>query len=130
MTVFAVAVGGAFGAVARYGVSIWMMQQFGGGFPWGTLAVNLVGCFLLGLLDGFVVSGQLVSAEARLLLGTGFLGALTTFSTFSVETIRAFEVGQVARCRRVPGRELDWRPRAGRAWSYIGHENGGRRLMR
>jgi CrcB protein len=94
MTVLAVAVGGAFGAVARYGVSIWMMQQFGGGFPWGTLAVNLVGCFLLGLLDGFVVSGQLVSAEARLLLGTGFLGALTTFSTFSVETIRAFEVGQ------------------------------------
>ncbi len=94
MTVLGVAVSGAFGAVARYGVSVLMMQHVGGGFPWGTLAANLVGCFLLGLLDGFVVSGQLVSAEARLLLGTGFLGAFTTFSTFSVETIRALEVGQ------------------------------------
>lgn len=94
MTFLAVAAGGAFGAVARYGVSLFILQNFGGGFPWGTLAVNLIGCFLFGLIDGYAVSIPFFSAQTRLLAEVGFLGAFTTFSTFSMETLRVLHSGQ------------------------------------
>lgn len=88
-----IALGGGLGAVARYGVGLLAHRWFGPGFPWGTLVVNLAGCFLLGLLMEWEVRSPHVSPETRLILGTGFLGALTTFSTFGVDTFRALEAG-------------------------------------
>ncbi|NNG19833.1 CrcB family protein [Naumannella sp. ID2617S] len=80
MTVLAVIVGGAIGAVLRYCISHWLGA--GGGIPWGTLLVNLAGSFLLGCVLGAGLPGWLLA-----LLGTGFCGGLTTFSTFSVELL-------------------------------------------
>lgn len=88
-----IAIGGGLGALARYGVGLLAARWWGTAFPWGTLAVNLVGCFLLGLLMESEARSPHVSAEMRLVLGTGFLGALTTFSTFGVDTFRAVEAG-------------------------------------
>lgn len=81
----AVAVGGAVGAVARYKINGLMAQWLGTGFPWGTLTVNLLGCFVIGVLaEGFALKFN-APPEVRALLVTGFLGALTTFSTFSLD---------------------------------------------
>jgi fluoride exporter len=87
VTVWALlALGGAAGAVARYVVAGWVYQRTGAGFPWGTLAVNLIGSFLLGaVLTGLTTSGWQVQLGA--LLAVGFLGDFTTFSTFSYETV-------------------------------------------
>jgi fluoride exporter len=76
-----VAPAGALGAVARYGTGAFMSRRYGLGAPWGVLAVNLAGAFLLGLLVGARPGDAMVLA-----LGTGFLGAFTTFSTWMVET--------------------------------------------
>jgi CrcB protein len=82
---------GALGAVARYGAGILAARLLGGGFAYGTLGVNLVGCFLLGLVVA-VFNQQIPSHNAwRAALGIGFLGALTTFSTFGVETFAFLE---------------------------------------
>jgi fluoride exporter len=85
--VLAIGVGGAVGAVARYGTTLAMARWLGPAFPWGTLAVNGLGSFVLGAV---VALGELDRAgpTTRALLGTGFCGAFTTFSTFSVETLR------------------------------------------
>lgn len=84
------AVAGALGALARYGLSGWVHRFAGPGFPSGTLSVNLLGCFLLGLLTELARHGGWVSPELRVWVGIGFLG---TFSTFGVETFRAAEAG-------------------------------------
>jgi CrcB protein len=93
----AIAAGGAAGAVIRYLLSGWVArwtQQ--SPFPWGTLTVNVAGSFLLGLLLGLGAEGRLLVPPVwRMALGVGFLGALTTFSTFSFETVEAFRVGAV-----------------------------------
>jgi CrcB protein len=81
-----VALGGAAGSVLRHLVSVLALAQLGTGFPWGTLAVNVVGSGLIGVAAGLGVSG-----EARLLLVTGFLGGFTTFSAFSLETGTLYE---------------------------------------
>jgi len=62
-------------------------------FPWGTLTVNLIGCFLIGLIFALADRVRLLTPDMRLLLITGFLGALTTFSSFSLETINAGRAG-------------------------------------
>ena len=83
-----IAIGGAGGALSRYGVGR-AMARFGVEFPWGTLCVNLVGSFLIGLLAG-VQLGISDSPRMRLLMAlaiTGFLGAFTTFSAFSMESV-------------------------------------------
>lgn len=80
-----VGLGGFVGAVLRYSLSLWAERAYGGPFPVGTLVVNVVGCFLIGVLMAGVERGW-VGAEAKLLLGVGLLGALTTFSTFGFET--------------------------------------------
>ena len=82
-----VALGGAVGAPLRYVTDRAVNARFGPAFPWGTLLVNAVGSVLLGLLTG-LVSGALEVRAGGLLLGTGLLGALTTYSTFSYETLR------------------------------------------
>ncbi len=81
-----IAAGGAVGALLRYGVSGWAYALLGTRLPWGTLAVNLSGSFVIGLLSG--VFSQLATPPwLRDLLLIGLLGAFTTFSTFSLETL-------------------------------------------
>lgn len=88
-----VGLAGAMGAMARYGIGVGTRWIFGETFPWGTLIVNVVGCFLLGIV---AQSGsQFLSEHWRTVLGVGFLGALTTFSTFGVETVKQFEDGHL-----------------------------------
>ena len=81
-----VALGGAAGSVLRHLVSVAASGLLGAGFPWGTLAVNILGSAAIGIAAGIGVQG-----EARLLLVTGFLGGFTTFSAFSLETATLFE---------------------------------------
>ncbi|MCH5174812.1 MAG: fluoride efflux transporter CrcB [Prevotellaceae bacterium] len=83
-----VALGGALGAVCRYLIS----RLSDTSFPWGTLAVNLLGSFLIGLLVG-VVNRGLLSPEMKLLLVTGFCGGFTTFSTFASEAFTMLRMG-------------------------------------
>ena len=91
MAYLAVALGGAIGAVTRYGVSGWLHALTGAAFPVGTLAVNVAGSFVIGLVFQLATDRHIVSPEVRLLLITGFCGALTTFSTFSFETLALIE---------------------------------------
>lgn len=88
MNVLLVAVGGAVGAVARYGVGLGAARLFGLAFPWGTLAVNIVGGLAMGLLAAKTAPEQ---EALRLALGVGVLGDFTTFSAFSLETVRLME---------------------------------------
>ncbi len=95
MHVVLVAAGGAVGSVARYLVGVWSVRVLGLAFPWGTLIVNLVGSFAIGLLAELIARRFNASMELRLLLVTGFLGGFTTFSAFSLDTIALYEHGQV-----------------------------------
>ncbi|PWF64626.1 camphor resistance protein CrcB [Shewanella sp. BC20] len=87
-----VALGGSIGAVFRYLISIFMIQVFGCSFPFGTLLVNVLGSFLMGVIYAL---GQMshISPELKALIGVGLLGALTTFSTFSNETLLLMQEG-------------------------------------
>ncbi|MGE6647699.1 fluoride efflux transporter CrcB [Shewanella colwelliana] len=87
-----VALGGSIGAVFRYLISLFMIQVFGSSFPFGTLVVNILGSFLMGVIYAL---GQVseVSPELKALIGVGLLGALTTFSTFSNETLLLIQEG-------------------------------------
>jgi CrcB protein len=89
----AIAGGGALGAVLRYGVSNSVYRLLGRDFPYGTLAVNILGSLLMGFLFVLFVERMMVSAEWRLGLLVGLLGAFTTFSTFSLETLALFDAG-------------------------------------
>ncbi|GGI85498.1 fluoride efflux transporter CrcB [Shewanella gelidii] len=88
-----VALGGSIGAVLRYLISLFMIQVCGSGFPFGTLVVNIVGSFLMGVVYAL---GQVshLSPEIKALVGVGLLGALTTFSTFSNETLLLMQGGE------------------------------------
>ncbi|MBU2991636.1 fluoride efflux transporter CrcB [Octadecabacter sp. 1_MG-2023] len=90
-TVFHVALGGAIGAAARYGVGVALFRPTGG-FPFGVLAVNIIGSFLMGLL--VVYLGQKMLTHLNPLLMTGVLGGFTTFSAFSLEAYTLFERGE------------------------------------
>ncbi len=93
-----IALGGALGALGRYFTATQVNQWFGaalGGFPFGTLTVNIVGSFVMGLLVELMALTWSPSAELRALLTVGFLGAFTTFSTFSMEAVLLYERGAV-----------------------------------
>jgi CrcB protein len=85
MTILAVAAGGALGAVARYLLAVRLYNTFGIGFPWGTLGVNVLGSLLLGVVLGLVEERGAFTPEQRSFLTIGFLGGMTTFSTFIYE---------------------------------------------
>jgi CrcB protein len=89
-----VAFGGAIGSVLRYYVGQWALRLMGPAFPWGTLAVNVVGCFVIGVFAELIARKFNASTELRLLLITGFLGGFTTFSAFSLDAISLFERGE------------------------------------
>lgn len=86
--VFLVGTGGALGSLARYGTSVGCARLFGPQFPWGTLAVNLLGCFIYGLAFALIVRNMVpLGPELRMFLLAGFLGGFTTFSSFGMETV-------------------------------------------
>ena len=87
-----VAAGGAFGSVARYLVGVQALRLFGSSWPYGTLTVNLIGGFLMGLLAAaLALRGGAQQEQWRVLLGVGVLGGFTTFSAFSLETALMIE---------------------------------------
>ncbi|MBR7620209.1 fluoride efflux transporter CrcB [Phenylobacterium sp. 20VBR1] len=90
--VLLVALGGATGAVARYGLGIQSLRLFGPGWPYGTFIANLMGGLMMGVLAGFLAfRGGADQEKLRLLLGVGVLGGFTTFSAFSLETALMIE---------------------------------------
>lgn len=96
MSYFAVAVGGFFGAIARYVVGQWFAELVRvTGFPWGTLIINLVGCFVLSLFITVALDLLVISPFSRVGISTGFIGAFTTFSTFTLDTIQLLQTHQL-----------------------------------
>lgn len=91
--VLAIAVGGAFGSVLRYGLSTWVHSFAGRGFPYGTLAVNVLGCLAMGFLFVLLVERLSDNPVLRAGLLIGVLGGFTTFSSFSIETFNLVEQG-------------------------------------
>ncbi|MBE9524909.1 MAG: fluoride efflux transporter CrcB [Chloroflexi bacterium] len=90
-----VGVGGFFGATLRYLIGGWISQLTSeSNFPYGTLAVNILGCLAIGLISGLAETRGLLTPEMHLLILTGVLGALTTFSTFSYETASLVRMGE------------------------------------
>lgn len=87
-----IALGGAIGTALRYVTSILAARWFGAEFPYGTLIVNLSGAFVIGLVQEVGTAGLLIPDNVRLFLTTGMMGGLTTYSTFSYETVRLMEV--------------------------------------
>lgn len=91
LNILVVAAGGSIGAVSRYLVSTWAAERFGAGFPYGTLIVNVVGCFIIGIFMTMTTERFIINPYWRLLITVGFVGGLTTFSSFSYETFRLLE---------------------------------------
>ena len=85
---------GAIGTLARYGLQGVVQQRTGAGFPYGTLAVNLVGCLLLGGVAQYGLTHLTIPPEWRIGITVGFFGAFTTFSTFSWETVQLLQDGE------------------------------------
>jgi CrcB protein len=100
LKVLLVACGGALGAVSRAGLAVLAQRALGPRFPWGTLAVNLIGCFLFGLVWALVEGRERHADEIRFFALTGFMGSFTTFSTFAFDTV---QLGQLSRTAAVLG---------------------------
>lgn len=90
----AIALGGALGAVSRFAMSHQVYLWWGRDFAWGTLSVNVLGSFLMGLFAILLVDKLDASSEWRAFIMVGFLGAFTTFSTFSYESLQYLQVGE------------------------------------
>ena len=97
MQLIAIAAGGATGAVLRFWVSTGVYGLLGRGFPYGTLAVNVIGSWCMGLLFVLLVERSALGPEWRAALMVGMLGAFTTFSTFSIETLNLMQEGALAK---------------------------------
>lgn len=94
-SILLVALGGAIGSVARFKLSGLVLQQTANWrFPAGTFAVNVIGCFIAGLLAGMAVKQEVFTPDARVFLFTGLLGGFTTFSAFGLETLLLFKRGE------------------------------------
>ena len=89
-----IALGGALGAMGRHLVAGLMMRWFGLGFPYGTLSVNILGSFAMGILIGALARAAMGDESLRLFLAVGFLGGFTTFSAFSLDVVTLFQRGE------------------------------------
>jgi CrcB protein len=95
-----VAIGGIFGANARFLLSAWFAQRYGTRFPYGTFAINLSGSFALGVITTLIAERYDGNLTASLLIGTGFFGAYTTFSTFTFESLALIQQGELRAAAR------------------------------
>lgn len=91
----AIGLGGALGAMARYALSTFIYQKYLHTFPWGIFIVNVLGCFLVGMAYVLGTDYFSISPNIRLFIMVGFLGAFTTFSTFSLETLHLLKDGHI-----------------------------------
>ena len=87
INILLVGLGSMAGGIARFLLSGWIRQTMPGLFPWGTLAVNLAGCFLMGVLAGAIPASSWLTDNHRMLLAIGFCGSFTTFSAFALENL-------------------------------------------
>ena len=94
MRILLIALFGALGTLARYGLQGLVQIRSGATFPYGTLLINLTGCFLLGWIGQLTLNRLLVSADLRVAIAVGFFGGYTTFSSFGWETAKMLEDGE------------------------------------
>lgn len=99
MTALWIAAGGAIGTLLRYWINLFVTARFGETLPWGTIAVNISGSFLIGLFAALTEPGGrlMVAQELRLFVLVGICGGYTTFSSFSLQTLALFEAGEPGR---------------------------------
>jgi CrcB protein len=95
--VLAIALAGGAGTALRHGVNVGLTRWLGASFPWPTIAVNILGSLLLGVVMELAGDREILGVPAKLVLGTGVLGGFTTYSAFNLETLRLFEQGAHAR---------------------------------
>ena len=103
MRIALIAMFGAIGTLARYGLQGIVQTRVAGTFPYGTLLVNLSGCFLLGLIGQFTLNRLVISPDWRVAIAVGFFGGYTTFSSFGWETAKMLEDGEWARATAYVG---------------------------
>jgi len=101
--IFLIALFGAIGTLARYGLQGVVQIRIGGTFPYGTLLINLSGCFLLGLIGQFTLNRMVISPDWRVAIAVGFFGGYTTFSSFGWETAKMLEDGEWLRASSYVG---------------------------
>jgi fluoride exporter len=89
-----IAIFGAVGTLLRYGIQVFTQVETGSTFPWGTLLINLTGCFLLGLVGQITLNRMMLSPDWRVAITVGFFGGYTTFSSFGWETAKMLEGGE------------------------------------
>jgi len=94
LRILLIAIFGAVGTLTRYGLQGVVQVRAGGAFPYGTLLINLTGCFLLGLIGQFTLNRMLISPDWRVAITVGFFGGYTTFSSFGWETAKMLEDGE------------------------------------
>lgn len=99
-------IGGGIGAATRYGMTLAAGKWLGTGFPWGTLIVNLGGCLMIGIVLGLAERSNLVQPGLRLFFVTGFLGGLTTFSSYAMETVLALRISMAGSLANVAANNL------------------------
>jgi CrcB protein len=100
---FLIALFGAIGTLARYGLQGVVQIRMGSMFPYGTLLINLTGCFLLGLIGQLTLNRMLISSDLRIAIAVGFFGGYTTFSSFGWETAKMLEDGEWLRAATYVG---------------------------
>ncbi|GAC1633525.1 MAG: fluoride efflux transporter CrcB [Candidatus Acidiferrum sp.] len=103
LKIFLIALFGAIGTLARYGLQGVVQIRMGGTFPYGTLLINLTGCFLLGIIGQFTLNRMVISPDWRVAIAVGFFGAYTTFSSFGWETAKMLEDGEWLRASTYVG---------------------------
>lgn len=103
LKIFLIALFGAIGTLARYGLQGVVQIRMGGTFPYGTLLINLTGCFFLGLIGQFTLNRIVIPPDWRIAIAVGFFGGYTTFSSFGWETAKMLEEGEWLRASTYVG---------------------------